>query len=229
MSSITRRTVATAVAGDLAKFLFEELISDGHFDVVIISQAVREWIKEHGANVQITYHTTLSIQAIPDTARASVLFPFLHDNTAFYNDAHEAMDKFYMEPLPGVWPIDLEKWESMTLGSGDYSVGWTSARDVSKASTKLVDAEKWPPGRPLINSQKSVESIEQALVVHANDDDPALLWTAFMDEWNITGASAPLRSEILRQRNKYFSNVKFRNSGKLLQIAGTTDRVRRPR
>ena len=40
MSSITRRTVATAVAGDLAKFLFEELISDGHFDVVIISQAV---------------------------------------------------------------------------------------------------------------------------------------------------------------------------------------------
>ena len=48
-----------------------------------------------------------------------------------------------MEPLPGVWPIDLEKWESMTLGSGDYSVGWTSARDVSKASTKLVDAEKW--------------------------------------------------------------------------------------
>ena len=36
----TRETVAIAGAGDVAKYLFEELTADGRFDIVVLSRAV---------------------------------------------------------------------------------------------------------------------------------------------------------------------------------------------
>lgn len=49
--------------------------------------------------------------------------------------------KSYMKPLPGVWPIDLERSKALVLGTGEEKIGWTAARDVAKALVRLVEAE----------------------------------------------------------------------------------------
>lgn len=46
-----------------------------------------------------------------------------------------------MKPLTGVWPVDLEKWKTLVLGTGEEKIGWTAARDVAKALVRLVDVE----------------------------------------------------------------------------------------
>lgn len=50
-------------------------------------------------------------------------------------------EKSYMKPLTGVWPVDLEKWKTLVLGTGEEKIGWTAARDVAKALVRLVDVE----------------------------------------------------------------------------------------
>ena len=64
-------------------------------------------------------------------------------NIGWFMDYFVSPEKSYLKPLPGVWPIDLDKWEAVVPGSGDYNVGWTSGRDVANALVRLVDLPKW--------------------------------------------------------------------------------------
>lgn len=51
--------------------------------------------------------------------------------------------KSYMKALPGVWPIDLEKWTVTVLGEGEENIAWTLARGVAKALVRLVEVPQW--------------------------------------------------------------------------------------
>jgi hypothetical protein len=62
-------------------------------------------------------------------------------------------------------------------------------------------------------------------VKHANDEDPSQLWVAYMDEWNVTGASAVPWEEVARQREGYFKGIKFRSIEDLLEDSKTMDVV----
>lgn len=54
---------------------------------------------------------------------------------------------------------------------------------------------------------------------HSVDKDTPELEIARVEEWMIAGASACPREKTLRQRAKYFSNVKFSTLVELLQLA----------
>lgn len=70
-----------------------------------------------------------------------------------------------------------------------------------------------------------METIEGNLERHKDDEDPAQLWVAYMDEWNVTGASAVPWEVVERQREKYFKGIKFRGIGELLEDSKTMDVV----
>ena len=72
---------------------------------------------------------------------------------------------------------------------------------------------------------KSIETINDDLEEHAKDEDPSQLWLAFMDEWNVTGASAVPWEDVARQREKYFKGIQFRSIEELLEDAKTMDVV----
>lgn len=67
--------------------------------------------------------------------------------------------------------------------------------------------------------------INENLEKHANDEDLSQLWVAYMDEWNVTGASAVPWGEVERQREKFFKGVKFRSIEELLEDSKTMDVV----
>lgn len=54
---------------------------------------------------------------------------------------------------------------------------------------------------------------------HANDEDVAELELAHVEEWMIAGAAACPREKTLRQRAKYFGEVKFSSLDELLRLA----------
>ncbi|KAL0578228.1 hypothetical protein V5O48_003765 [Marasmius crinis-equi] len=173
-------------------------------------------------------------------------------NMGWFMDYLAPVGKSYMKPLHPVWPVNLEKWEAVVLGTGDEPIAWTSARDVAKALVRLINrrdwekriylcgelgtwnkairqAEKyygsrWSDG-PMKKSHLPVAEIERALVEHVNDEDPALLWKAFMDEWNVTGASAVPWDIVVRQRSQYFDGIEFRSIQQLMKDAEVASHV----
>ncbi|KAK7463121.1 hypothetical protein VKT23_007706 [Stygiomarasmius scandens] len=167
-------------------------------------------------------------------------------NIGWFMDYFAPVGKSYMKPLHPVWPVDIDKWEATVLGTGNEPIAWTSARDVAKALVRLIEIKTWEKetylcgelgtwndairkveefygprlGRgELKKTNLSVSEIQNALVTHANDQDPSLLWKAFMDEWNVTGASAVPLEVALEQRNKYFEGIKFRSIQELMEDA----------
>lgn len=58
---------------------------------------------------------------------------------------------------------------------------------------------------------------EIALHAESKDRDPSRLWLAYMDEWNVTGVSAPPMEIVLRQREKFFQGVRFRGIKEVLR------------
>jgi nucleoside-diphosphate-sugar epimerase len=223
--STPKPTIAIAGAGDLAKYLVEELLHADTHNIVVLSRASRPWFENRpGVTLHVTDYSKDSILSILNTTNAAVLFSFLHSNDAeFYVGVHERMlracrestackrfvpseyggdidtpkfaalprfyegthgkfrevlegmgaweeeeggkegvewtlvnggwfmdyfvngvggTKSYMKALPGVWPIDLEAWTAVVLGSGEEKIGWTAARDVAKALVALLRVEK---------------------------------------------------------------------------------------
>ncbi|KAJ8081746.1 hypothetical protein PM082_007592 [Marasmius tenuissimus] len=64
-------------------------------------------------------------------------------NIGWFMDYFAPVGKSYMKPLHPVWPLNLEKWEVVILGTGDEPIAWTSARDVAKALVRLIDCNDW--------------------------------------------------------------------------------------
>jgi nucleoside-diphosphate-sugar epimerase len=87
-----KQTIVIAGAGDVAKYLVEELLHDSNYNIVVLSRAERPWFQRPGVTLQITDYTKDSILSILNKNDASVLFSFLHSNDpAFYVTAHQAM------------------------------------------------------------------------------------------------------------------------------------------
>ena len=74
-------------------------------------------------------------------------------------------------------------------------------------------------------SYKSADDIQRFLEEHADDDDTPELEIARVEEWMIAGASACPQEKTLRQRAKYFGNVKFSTLEELLRVAKERDFV----
>ncbi|PLB36858.1 NAD(P)-binding protein [Aspergillus candidus] len=147
----------------------------------------------------------------------------------------------YMKPLPGIWPLDLDTFSAVIPGTGDEPIGWTAARDVAKALVRLVQAPRgtWERhtyvvgeigtwnravdtverffGRKIQVSRKSESDIFAA--VQDESLGPGERAIAFMDEWNVTGASAVPMDRVLTQRDMFFSDVTFRDVGTFLKDA----------
>ncbi|PLB54030.1 hypothetical protein P170DRAFT_431727 [Aspergillus steynii IBT 23096] len=148
----------------------------------------------------------------------------------------------YMKPLPGIWPLDLDTFTATKLGTGEEPIGWTSARDVARALVKLLDAPSgsWEKhtyvagqigtwneaigiaeefyGRKFDVTEKMTESILLALQ-NESTLEPVERAVAYMDEWNVIGASAVPMDRVLEHRERFFSGVKFRGLRELLEDA----------
>lgn len=72
---------------------------------------------------------------------------------------------------------------------------------------------------------KSVKNINENIASHSQDTDPAQLNLAYMDEWNVTGASAVPWELVLEQREKYFKGIRFRTVDEILKDAEVMERV----
>lgn len=82
------KTVAIAGAGDVAKYVVEELDQKGH-KVVVLSRAKRDWFADRQVEIRVTDYTIDSLT--PLLKDVDVLISLLHDNGPFYNEAHLAM------------------------------------------------------------------------------------------------------------------------------------------
>ncbi|KAJ2956511.1 hypothetical protein NQZ79_g7623 [Umbelopsis isabellina] len=85
---MTAKTVAIAGAGDVAKYLVEELARTNH-KTVVLSRAKRDWFVNQQIEIRITDYTEASLT--PLLKDVDVLISLLHDNGDFYNKAHLAM------------------------------------------------------------------------------------------------------------------------------------------
>ncbi|KAG1578749.1 hypothetical protein G6F47_012861 [Rhizopus delemar] len=117
-----------------------------------------------------------------------------------------------MKRLPGIWPLDIENSEIIIPGSGNENITFTSARDVGKALSKLIDFDDWDEyiyvsgetttwnkiakwwkeniDEKLNIKYRKLEEIIKSKEEHINDEDPTLLWKDYMDLWNATGAAS---------------------------------------
>jgi hypothetical protein len=68
-------------------------------------------------------------------------------------------------------------------------------------------------------SYKSANNIERYITEHSDQEDEPGLVIARVEEWMIAGASACPCEKTLRQREKYFSTLKFSTLAELLSIA----------
>ncbi|KAL0062103.1 hypothetical protein AAF712_011030 [Marasmius tenuissimus] len=173
-------------------------------------------------------------------------------NIGWFMDYFAPVGKSYMKPLHPVWPLNLEKWEVVILGTGDEPIAWTSARDVAKALVRLIDCNDWEKHTylcgelgswnkairqvedyygprwgdgPMKKTRRSAAEVETALTEHASDEDPSSLWKAYMDEWNVTGASAVPWDIVMRQRERYFDGIGFRSIQQLMKDAEKCEKV----
>lgn len=297
MTKIKKKTIAIAGAGDVAKYVAEELKKINKYKIIILSRSNREWFIKNNFEIRITDYTKESIlSCIKDV---NVLISLIHDNSDFYNKVHIAMidackeshyckhfipsecggdiekfpqhplfyvpthgairkilkeqseikytffnngwfmdyfidgNKSYMKRLPGIWPLDIENSEIIIPGSGNENITFTSARDVGKALSKLIDFDDWDEyiyvsgetttwnkiakwwkeniDEKLNIKYRKLEEIIKSKEEHINDEDPTLLWKDYMDLWNATGAASVPNDKVILQRNKYFLDINFMN------------------
>ncbi|KAG2184390.1 hypothetical protein INT43_000299 [Umbelopsis isabellina] len=85
---MTVKTVAIAGAGDVAKYLVEELMRTNH-RTIVLSRANRDWFVNQRVEIRITDYTEASIT--PLLKDVDVLISLLRDEGDFYITAHLAM------------------------------------------------------------------------------------------------------------------------------------------
>ena len=69
---------------------------------------------------------------------------------------------------------------------------------------------------------KSWDEIQQSLAAHAHDEDLTALELAQIEEMMVMGYLACPKEKTMRQREKYFKNVAFRDLRTLLRCAENT-------
>ncbi|KAL8804079.1 MAG: hypothetical protein Q9182_002792 [Xanthomendoza sp. 2 TL-2023] len=146
-------------------------------------------------------------------------------------------DQTYMPSIPE-FPIDRKNWKACIRGTGDQSQTFTSARDVAKALVTLFRAPEWEHttyiagqwssfnemvtlmenfhGRPMEKTFRSQEQIEHDLNLPPTAENKEAHEIAGIEIMMITGSGACPREKTLRQREKYFKDIKFTTVEELL-------------
>lgn len=103
-------------------------------------------------------------------------------------------------------------------------------------------------GVKLTITYKSKVEVQHDIDVHSNDADPKLLWLAYMDMWNATGAAGVpagmclsllrlfctfhclfhtyaliITDKVRQHREKYFKGIHFTTIEELIRKADSTD------
>ena len=74
-------------------------------------------------------------------------------------------------------------------------------------------------------THKSWDDIQESITRHSADDDFAALETAQVEEMMVMGYLSCPKEKTLRQRAKYFGNVKFLNLEQMLILAEKQDLI----
>ncbi|KAL9006068.1 MAG: hypothetical protein Q9188_001195 [Gyalolechia gomerana] len=150
--------------------------------------------------------------------------------------------KTYMKPIPAEFPIDPNGWTACVRGTGDEEQSWTCARDVGRGVVELCKAKDWEQvtyvagewntfnaairvmeafnDRPLPRTEKSWQQIQRVLEAHADDEELSEeSELAQVEEMMVMSYLACPKEKTLRQREKYFAHVQFRDLDQLLDSA----------
>ncbi|KAJ0417361.1 NAD(P)-binding protein [Aspergillus carlsbadensis] len=155
--------------------------------------------------------------------------------------------KSYMKLLPGEFPFDLEKWTFTVRGGGDVLQSCTFGRDVGRAVAVLLGVKEWEPvtyvssewytmneaaaklekfhGRPFTRTHRTIEEINAAVAAAEKDPSTDPLELAQIEQWEVSGATACPREKTLRQREKYFSGLKFVTIEEMLKMGVEMEHV----
>ncbi|MCJ1350965.1 MAG: hypothetical protein MMC33_000947 [Icmadophila ericetorum] len=147
--------------------------------------------------------------------------------------------KTYVRHYEGLFPIDPVNWRACIYATGDELQTWTCAREIGKAIVELLKAPEWEPvtyvagewstfnvavklmeevyGRPMPMTHRSPGTIG----AHPKDSFEYMI--ACNDQWSITGGAALPQEKTLRQRTKYFSNMKFSTLEEVLRRSQKAD------
>ncbi|KAL8711223.1 MAG: hypothetical protein Q9220_004368 [cf. Caloplaca sp. 1 TL-2023] len=141
-------------------------------------------------------------------------------------------EQSYMKPVPDEFPINLDEWTARVRGTGDVPQSWTLAREVGKAIVELCASnERWEPityvagqwgtyneaikimesfyDRPIPKTYTPDQEIRDYVAANLHNDQVYAVQAIMCDEWSIDGATEVPRDMALRQREKYFRNVRF--------------------
>ncbi|KAL8753742.1 MAG: hypothetical protein Q9199_004840 [Rusavskia elegans] len=149
--------------------------------------------------------------------------------------------KTYIKPIDES-PVDPNGWSACVRGTGDEEQSWTCGRDVGRAVVELCKAKDWEPvtyvagewstfnaaikvmeafyDRPLPRTGKSWQEIQETLEAHAGDEElSGEAEMAQVEEMMVMGYLACPKEKTVRQREKYFAGVRFRDLCQLLHSA----------
>ncbi|EFX06571.1 nmra-like protein [Grosmannia clavigera kw1407] len=155
----------------------------------------------------------------------------------FFMDYVVPSHQTYLKDYGEMDPWHREKWVATLMGTGDEMVGMTSSRDVMKAAIEIAKLPKWENyffivgenttlnkvtkqmeefyGRKFNKIQyKTKEYTEAEMEINKDDVERQSVLDVF--EWLYNGATYMPEEYYKPQREKYFTNVKFRTVAELL-------------
>ncbi|KAI4131948.1 MAG: hypothetical protein LQ347_002754 [Umbilicaria vellea] len=86
--SFQRPVVALAAIGNLGKYIWEELIADGRFDIVVLTRQTNKWLEERNVDVHISDYSEASVLSILDLSNAGTFMSFNNCADERFIDIH---------------------------------------------------------------------------------------------------------------------------------------------
>ncbi|RAL16597.1 NAD(P)-binding protein [Aspergillus homomorphus CBS 101889] len=162
-------------------------------------------------------------------------------NHGWFMDYFLPEGKSYMKYIPGEFPIDPLTWTYHVKGTGEEPQTWTCAQDVAAAVVILLGKGEWEPvtyvagewgtfnsaatlleryyDRPFKREYRTLEQIYHDLEHSPTDSASLNLSLAELEECTVTGAVCCPREKTLRQREEFFSGVRFLGLEEMLERA----------
>ncbi|RDW92956.1 aromatic alcohol reductase [Aspergillus mulundensis] len=169
-------------------------------------------------------------------------------NHGWFMDYFLPPSQSYMKYIQGEFPIDVGSWTYTVRGTGEEPQSWTAGRDVARAVCELLGSEQeWEEvtyvcgewgtfnhtaevlerfyGRPFTRKTRSLEEINSDLRKYESQPEIEDVGVVEVEQHQVAGATACPKEKTLRQREKYFSNVKFMSVEEMLTVAEREGRV----
>ncbi|KAL8993177.1 MAG: hypothetical protein Q9169_006549 [Polycauliona sp. 2 TL-2023] len=130
-------------------------------------------------------------------------------NNGWLADYFLPRGKTYMRPIPDEFPVDPNGWKACVRGTGEEVQSWTCGRDVGRAVVELY--------RPMPRTNKPWQEIKHTLEAQVEGEELSQeAELAQVEEMMVMSYLACPKQKTLRQREKYFAGVRFRDLGQLL-------------